>query len=85
MQDTLESALDQEGLEEAADSELEKVLYEVTQGVIGKAPDVPEASLPVCHRPHSPHLLYFRVSEHQHLLPLPFYAFRQAKLEASSQ
>ena len=69
MQDTLESALDQEGLEEAADSELEKVLYEVTQGVIGKAPDVPEASLPVCHSPLSP-LEFSSLKFSEHLLYL---------------
>lgn len=46
--DAMGSALgDDEDLEEAADSEVEKVLYELTAGELGKAPAAVEDSLPV--------------------------------------
>ncbi len=49
MNDTLESALDDEGVEEAADAEVDAVLFDITQGILGKAPAVPDNSLPVCY------------------------------------
>ena len=45
--DTMEG-MDEEGLDEAADKEMDTVLYELTEGILGKAPAVPETSILVC-------------------------------------
>lgn len=42
--DTMEG-MDEEGLDEAADKEVDSVLYELTEGILGKAPAVPDASI----------------------------------------
>ena len=47
MQDTMESLEDTEELEEAAQEEVDKVLWEITAGQIGKAPAAVTDSLPV--------------------------------------
>lgn len=46
MDDTLESLDDQEELEEEAQSEVDKVLWELTAGTLGKAPAAVSDSLP---------------------------------------
>jgi charged multivesicular body protein 3 len=45
MDDTMENVFDEDGLEEEASAEVDKVLYEITKGVMGAAPDV-NAPLP---------------------------------------
>nr|CAG4635095.1 EOG090X0EF4 [Alona affinis] len=47
MQDTMESLEDTEELEEAAQEEVDKVLWEITAGQLGKAPAAVTDSLPV--------------------------------------
>lgn len=47
MQDTMESFEDTEELEEAAQEEVDKVLWEITAGQLGKAPAAVTDSLPV--------------------------------------
>ncbi|XP_076469465.1 charged multivesicular body protein 3-like [Babylonia areolata] len=46
MMDDAMDVMDDEDLEEAADGEVEKVLYELTAGELGKAPEAVEDSLP---------------------------------------
>ena len=46
MEDTLEG-LEPEGLEEEAEEEVEKVLWELTKGQLGTAPAAPDDSLAV--------------------------------------
>ncbi|KAL8586377.1 hypothetical protein ACOMHN_022992 [Nucella lapillus] len=46
MMDDAMDVMDDEELEEAADGEVEKVLYELTAGELGKAPEAVEDSLP---------------------------------------
>ena len=46
MDDAMESVTDEEGVEEEADSEVEKVLWELTQGKLGEAPRAVSDSLP---------------------------------------
>ncbi|XP_069140626.1 charged multivesicular body protein 3-like [Argopecten irradians] len=47
MEDAFESLDDQDDLEEEADSEVDKVLFELTAGTLGKAPEAVNDSLPV--------------------------------------
>lgn len=47
MQDTLEGFEDTEELEEAAQEEVDKVLWEITAGQLGKAPAAVTDSLPL--------------------------------------
>lgn len=44
--DTMESVLDTDELEEEAEGEVEKILFQVTQGAMGKAPAAGEDTLP---------------------------------------
>jgi charged multivesicular body protein 3 len=46
MDDAMESVTDEEGIEEEADSEVEKVLWELTEGKLGEAPRAIADSLP---------------------------------------
>ncbi|OQV25985.1 Charged multivesicular body protein 3 [Hypsibius exemplaris] len=46
MEDAMESVIDEDGIEEEADSEVEKVLWELTQGKLGEAPRAIADSLP---------------------------------------
>ncbi|KAH9419659.1 Charged multivesicular body protein 3 [Dermatophagoides pteronyssinus] len=46
MEETMEDALGDEELEEEAQEEVDKVLFEITDGVLGKAPSVVSDSLP---------------------------------------
>ncbi|XP_037091946.1 charged multivesicular body protein 3-like [Pollicipes pollicipes] len=46
MEDTFEGLEDQDDLEEAAQEEVDKVLWEITKGEIGRAPDAVADSLP---------------------------------------
>ena len=58
--DTMEG-MDEEGLDEAADKEVDTVLYELTEGILGKAPAVPDTSILVC-TPSALHVpLFFRL------------------------
>ncbi|XP_062571363.1 charged multivesicular body protein 3-like [Saccostrea cucullata] len=50
LEDTMETLDDDDELEEEADSEVEKVLYELTAGELGKAPAAVADTLPV-HEP----------------------------------
>ncbi|NXX14383.1 CHMP3 protein, partial [Podargus strigoides] len=44
LEDTFESLEDQEEMEEAAEMEIDKILFEITDGVLGKAPtEIPDA------------------------------------------
>jgi charged multivesicular body protein 3 len=42
LEDTFES-MEEEGLDEAADAEVEKILFEVTNGILGTASETPSA------------------------------------------
>jgi len=47
MEDTMESVLEDEDLEDAADEEVDKILYELTAGALGQAGDVASGELPM--------------------------------------
>lgn len=51
MNDTMDSVFDEEGLEEAADEEVENVLFELTKGQLGKAPVAKNQKLPQIVQP----------------------------------
>lgn len=51
IEETMESVEDQEELEEEAQTEIDKVLWEVTAGKIGEAPSVPMESIAVNPEP----------------------------------
>nr|CAG4642077.1 EOG090X0EF4 [Eurycercus lamellatus] len=53
LEDTLEGMEDTEELEEAAQEEVDKVLWEITAGQLGKAPAAVTDSLPVRDRPEA--------------------------------
>jgi hypothetical protein len=55
MEDTLEGLDDGEELEEEADAEVDKVLFELTDGKLGQMGSV-STELPVCHFRRSPRL-----------------------------
>ena len=57
MEDTLEAVDDDEELEEEADAEVDKVLFELTDGQLGKLGAV-GSELPVC-----PRFLYYSYCE----------------------
>jgi len=46
MEDTFENLEDQDELEEAAQEEVDKVLWDITKGELGRAPDAVAVSLP---------------------------------------
>lgn len=82
MNDTMEG-MDEEGLDEAADKEVDSVLYELTEGILGKAPAVPDASIQqvcTCCPLHSTRSLFCSFSctrlECTHIL-LPFHILRE--------
>lgn len=45
--ETMESLEDSEEIEEEAQTEIDRVLWEITEGKLGEAPNVPEASVSV--------------------------------------
>jgi len=49
--DTMDSVFDEDGLEEAADEEVENVLFELTAGQLGKAPVAKNQKLPQVAQP----------------------------------
>lgn len=51
LDETMDTFEDTEELEEAAQSEIDNVLYEITKGEMGKAPDVPSAEMPEAKKP----------------------------------
>merc|ERR1712076_263035 len=46
MNDAMDDVLDEDGLQEAADEEVENVLYEITAGQLGQAPAAKQSALP---------------------------------------
>jgi len=51
MNDTMDSVFDEDGLQEAADEEVENVLFELTAGQLGKAPVAKNKQLPQVQQP----------------------------------
>lgn len=51
LDETMDTFEDTEELEEAAQGEIDNVLYEITKGEMGKAPDVPNAEMPEAKKP----------------------------------
>jgi len=51
MNDTMDSVFDEDGLQEAADEEVENVLFELTAGQLGKAPVAKNQKLPQVQQP----------------------------------
>merc|ERR1712136_184831 len=51
MEDTFDSVTEEEEMEEAAQDEIDKVLYEITAGALGKLPDTEQGALPSVSNP----------------------------------
>lgn len=64
MEETLDSIGEDDELEEEADAEVDKVLFELTDGKLGQAGKV-GAELPVCHTSYIPHSLSFAYVVHR--------------------
>ena len=51
MEDAFDSVTEEEEMEEAAQDEIDKVLYEITAGALGKLPDTEQGALPSVSNP----------------------------------
>merc|ERR1711976_591960 len=49
--DTMDSVFDEDGLQEAADLEVENILYEITAGQLGQAPKAKTGPMPTVAQP----------------------------------